>query len=597
MKITINSNLHFQRALKSKEEKDYLETLNLAKKKLGTDGKSVLIVPASALPQQFENNTGVGNMASEDAFKFYDFAKKYWGIKEIQILPIGQYHKHKYHYPFYSGTSLDLGNQVINIKDFVSNEEFKKIVQNNNTTTQVNFANVIEPNSTHEIALKKLYEKMPQNLSKEFEKFKTQNNFWLEPKALYQALTTINKHHNYKKWNELDKNLYNEEIINCTERNKRISEINLLQQKNIDFYKFKQFLAEKSLKKAKDKLNADGLKLYGDMLCGFSYDEVWAHPKAFIENSSINWGLPAADFNSQAAKELLRKKVNLFANRFDGIRVDASWTYITPNINDLKTGKVVKKDYQYELLDLIDDEFKRVKGNKFDKKDIMHEFIASLDDFSIVENGTIKKPLDDRVKIYTSKDINPLWKNGHIFSNIGADNNSFLIGVRNHDSSKIEFNKNNAKILAEYLKLPQDKINNLKKYTRAKLIEASAVKNQMLFYMDGLGINEAFLRNNDPTKDYVHKISTNYFKDYIEKLKKGEAYNPMDAMQVLFEKEGLNKTEKKLYKKIKKYNKILKQKNDFPNKILYCSLGITSLLYASYTLIKNNYFGNKKRKD
>ena len=213
MKIIDLSTINFGRALKRKEEADYLKTLNLANEKLGANGKSILIVPVSALPQDANNNTGVGNIASEEAYKFFDFAKKYWGIKEIQILPIGQYHNHKGFYPFYSGTSLDLGNHVINIKDFISEEEFVEIVNSNNSSKTVNFSNVVDMNSKHEKALKNLHKNIPHNLLKDFENFKTNNRDWLDSKALYQALVQVNNDRNYNRWNELDKNLFNEDIL------------------------------------------------------------------------------------------------------------------------------------------------------------------------------------------------------------------------------------------------------------------------------------------------------------------------------------------------------------------------------------------------
>ena len=58
-------------------------------------------------------------------------------------------------------------------------------------------------------------------------------------------------------------------------------------------------------------LNDKGLKLFGDVLIGFSYDEVWANPKAFEDNAyvgSLFWHLPALkqvdleDDNSPASK-------------------------------------------------------------------------------------------------------------------------------------------------------------------------------------------------------------------------------------------------------------------------------------------------------
>ena len=116
MKISAITSVNFGRRLKADEETGYTETLKQAKEACGNKGKSVLIVPSSSLPQSKELNTGVGNLASKDGLEFFDFAKKYWGRNGVQILPIGQYHSHRGEYPIYSGTSMDLGNHVIDIR-------------------------------------------------------------------------------------------------------------------------------------------------------------------------------------------------------------------------------------------------------------------------------------------------------------------------------------------------------------------------------------------------------------------------------------------------------------------------------------------------
>ena len=125
MDIKINSAINFQRRLKPKEEGEYSAVLNQAKAKIGNTGKSILIVPTSSLPQEAQNNTGVGTLNQTESAKFFDFAKKYWGINEIQIQPVGQYHAWQGQYPIYSGTSMDLGNHMIDIKSHCTEEEFK----------------------------------------------------------------------------------------------------------------------------------------------------------------------------------------------------------------------------------------------------------------------------------------------------------------------------------------------------------------------------------------------------------------------------------------------------------------------------------------
>ena len=126
MDIKINSAINFQRRLKTKEEGEYSAVLKQAKEKIGNNGKSILIVPTSSLPQNAQNNTGVGTLNQAESEKFFDFAKKYWGINEIQIQPAGQYHGWQGQYPIYSGTSMDLGNHMIDIKSHCTEEEFKE---------------------------------------------------------------------------------------------------------------------------------------------------------------------------------------------------------------------------------------------------------------------------------------------------------------------------------------------------------------------------------------------------------------------------------------------------------------------------------------
>ena len=90
-------------------------------------------------------------------------------------------------------------------------------------------------------------------------------------------------------------------------------------------------------------LNQKGLKLNGDMICGLSYDEIWSHPKAFLEGKTIKWDLPALDLDSKEAEKLIREKVNIYAKRFDGLRIDAAWTYVEP----------LNKDYGDKIFNII----------------------------------------------------------------------------------------------------------------------------------------------------------------------------------------------------------------------------------------------------
>ena len=561
MDIKINSAINFQRRLKPKEEGDYSAVLKQAKVKIGNTGKSILIVLTSSLPQEAQNNTGVGKLNQAESAKFFDFAKKYWGINEIQIQPVGQYHAWKGQFPIYSGTSMDLGNHMIDIKSHCTEEEFKEIVKSNGGKTSVNYPNIVEAFSKQEKILHKVYEREKNN--PEFAIFKTQNSERLEPKALYRALREINHSHDYKQWNDTDKNLYS---LPQAERERRITEIYKLKNKEIDFYKFKQFLAENDLKKAKDMLNQKGLKLNGDMICGLSYDEIWSHPKAFLEGKTIKWDLPALDLDSKEAEKLIREKVNIYAKRFDGFRIDASWIYVQP----------LNKDYGDKILNIIDDEVKKVKGKDFDLHNIMHEFVASVDDFNVYDGEKLKPYIDNRVKIYTSDWLADDWGTNKGFIERGWKPENFIIGATNHDSESIKFNENQAKTLSKILGIPFKKLKDEKEFVKAKFAEPMMAYNNMLYFRDALA--------NDGDK-----ISADFEEKYFKNLENGKGFNPMDALEKAFKAKGLDKDEPELFNKIVKYRKILENPKGTHKKIALFAVGLGVLLSAGIVILNKTY--------
>ena len=563
MKICANNNITFQRRLKNNEIPDYQSTLIQAKNKAGNRGKSLLIVPSTSLP----NETGVGSLGTEESAKFFDFAKTYWGINEIQLLPTGQYHCHNGEYPIYSGTSMDLGEQNIDIKKYTSPEDYSKLIANNKNSN-IRFENVIGKDSPQEKILYKIYEE--GKFKDAFEAYKKENESKLEAKALYRALRDINNTNDYTQWINIDKNLFNSDIVTEAERKNRINEIKQIKNKDIDFYYFKQFLAEDSLKNAKNELNKKGLKLDADMLCGFSYDEVWANPKAFLKNTTVGWGLPALNLDTPEGEKLLREKVNFYTKRFDGIRVDAAWTYVMqPQIqnNDTK-----RKFYDGKILDIIEDEAQKVKGKDF--RNIMYEFATSGENFSVYDSYTLKPCVKDRIKIYTSDYLSQDWGSNDAFLKRNWAPDSFIIGATNHDSGKIKYNNTQAKVLADILKIPQKQLQNQKEFIQAKFAEPAGAYHNMIFFSDALGLNDQFLNNEDKTKNYRVGISKDFENKYFKALENKEGYNPMDALAKNFKAQGLDKTEAKLYKKILKYKKILEQKENCSNNNLFLKIGI-----------------------
>ena len=61
--------------------------------------------------------------------------------------------------------------------------------------------------SPYEKALRNTYKNITPQMRQEFNAYKKEMNWLLEPKALYRALREINGNYNYNEWNNIDRNL------------------------------------------------------------------------------------------------------------------------------------------------------------------------------------------------------------------------------------------------------------------------------------------------------------------------------------------------------------------------------------------------------
>lgn len=587
MKIAYISSQSFQRRLKSSEEADYTKTLNEAKLKAGNTGQSVLIVPSPSLPQKKALNTGAGNLLNNESREFIDFAKLYWGINYIQLLPEGRHSDSFYKGTFmpYSGTSFDLGIQNINMElltkeeygSLLSRNDFMEIVNantNKDKDTMANLENVMRKGSKTELALRKAFNELckansdkKKEMLKDIENYKSENKEWLEPKGLYRAFARKNGNLDYHNWCEQDRELYNTEKTTPEMRNKIIEEIksNPEYKKEIEFYNFTRYLADNHLARAKKELNKKGIKLSGDMLVGFAKDdEIWMNPHAYLKDKTVGFGLPALNLESDVGIEMLRMKVRNFAKRYDGFRIDASWMYvIQPNIDTKNSADTKYIEYDGKILDIIDEEILKVKGKDYNLDNITHEFESDV--LRMHKNSKLRAELQKRIKVHKSEYLHGGYGSVDAFTKSGWEAGTYMLGATNHDSAPIKTTFENVRIreqqigvLSKLLKIPEEVLNNFNEFKNAKFAEALRCVHNMIFFTEALNLPGRYKDNKVHSLDYRLKIPENYQEDYFKALEKGEGYNPMDALEKIFVAEGLDKTEPKLYKKIVKYKKILK---------------------------------------
>lgn len=278
---------------------------------------SGILMSISSLP----SNYGIGTLG-EEAYKFVDFLfeskQTYW-----QILPIGPT---SYGDSPYQTFSAFAGNPYFIDLDILINEKLldKKDLEEYNfdfNEEKIDYAKIYEQRIS---ILKKAYEKFI--FTNEFEKFKINNEYWLNG---YSKFMSLKYTYNGNSWNTWGKHKeYN----------------NVLEVEGIEFWNFIQYKFFEQWFKLKEYANKKGIKFIGDMAIYVAYDsaDVWQHPINYLLDDNLNmkvvagcppdpfceegqlWGNPIYDWEymKNTNYEFWVKRVEQANILFDLIRID-----------------------------------------------------------------------------------------------------------------------------------------------------------------------------------------------------------------------------------------------------------------------------------
>ena len=247
--------------------------------------------------------------------------------------------------------------------NILSEQTYKKICDENpnKDINKTAYSYIVK---AQEEALQEAYVNFKQwndkKLNKEFEKFKSENDFWLSKDALYEALVIENNNDYWPLWdNKTDRNLFNPK----TEEEKKASflrekELRLKYADEINYYAFCQFVAAKQNEQTKKYALKHDLKLIADRQVAFSDRDTWAYQSLFLEGWMLGcppdyfskdgqaWGFPVVDpkkmFNEDGslgeAGELLKRLYKkMFKENPGGVRIDHIVGLIDPWV--YKAGK------------------------------------------------------------------------------------------------------------------------------------------------------------------------------------------------------------------------------------------------------------------
>ena len=629
---TVSNAMNFGRRLNSNEQKEYKSTIQKGLKVL--DKELGLIVHNSTTPSKTEQNTGIGSLLSENAVSYFiplladngvskiqqepDNLRRNWNPSPYDPLTTG---KNIYMIPLEKLTTDEYAN-------ILPKETFEKIVENrpNKEDNSVDFNYVV---NSYDVALREAYKNFKAqsedileigetitDLVVEFADYKTQNQKELEPDAIFEILTKQYNTDAWKTWDEVDKNLYNAK----TDEEKSVAELRLneIREKHaddIDFYLFKQMLAEKEIANANKKNERSGIRILGDSPIAFTPAEEWQNQDLFMQDMALGcppdyfaadgqrWGFsvikPEKIFNEdgslgEGGKLMQKRYEKMFSSSSGGARIDHIIGLIDPFVYSTKEDKMTPENsgrlYSSPEHPLL------AKYNKTTDEDYAailtkivipaaEKYGLTKDDIICEDLGEVTPPVArimDKLNLsgiavtqfdYRGRDTAPqkvIMLGSH-------DNPSYIEYTRNLFKSAQSDETNNAKLKDKTHKLAKDtkpagektkdyekKLRKSKKeFMKASFVElfTSPAKRVQVFFTDFFGIGKTYNKPGQTEDCWTLRMPDDIEGEYEKNLRKGKAFNLPEIMAQAIRHKGKDfaKENKQLLKELDKYAEILKQ--------------------------------------
>jgi len=379
---TINS-ISFTRAIRPDEEKDYAQTNADAKKFLGIKNLA-LVLHGSSFPQA-DKDLFIGSPFNGKAVEVNDFLKMH-GFDSIQLGPPGlikqtEAKENPDYSPYISSVNsknylfADMSKLATGAYANILNSEDINAETSNDydKSTMTDFEKAF---GAYDRLFEKAYENLTLNgdanankIQAQFDRFKDKSVEWLENDALFEVLKKKHETSNIEQWPDLEKNLISykndpesENHQAAVELVDKLSETNC---KEIELYKFKQFIMEKQEKEFNQEY-PNKLQYISDAIIGFSTRDFWGNQEAFMgdyrvgcpgggegcEGNSANqtWGIPVVNpktlFNEDGSLGkgglMFKQKFENLLDTYQNIRVDHVLGLIDPWIYDKNNVEVVK---------------------------------------------------------------------------------------------------------------------------------------------------------------------------------------------------------------------------------------------------------------
>lgn len=281
----------------------------------------------SSLP----GNTGIGTLGKY-AYQFVDYLKKY-GQTYWQMLPIcpTSYGDSPYQsFSTFAGNPYFIDFEKLEAEGLLSRSDWENVNWGDNKNYVDYGLLYVE---RHKV-FAKIQENFNKNIPADFEKYCSDNSFWLDDYALFMAIKDAHNGASFSTWESDIKVRQPGAVVNWSERC----------AKRVQYYKILQYLFYKQWYELKKYANDNGIKIIGDIPIYVAADssDVWTNPKQFDLKGDLTpvevagcppdafsadgqlWGNPVYnwEYQKQTGYAWWKKRISECLKIYDVIRID-----------------------------------------------------------------------------------------------------------------------------------------------------------------------------------------------------------------------------------------------------------------------------------
>lgn len=367
-KSIYNNPASFGRKPTDKEAADMNKTINAAYDAMGTQER-IAITHGSCFPA-IGMDSQIGSPFGKAAKEYIKFLSLY-GFNGNLLGPNGQLNKGE-HSP-YASSAFAKNRLFIDLEE-LKEPKYGHLLSDNDiedllsvpkrTEKNYTYTNFEKANTIYDKALVTAYNNFRANvqkgqpeaiaLNKEFKEYlnanEGKNNHRLTEEGIFNVLSDYYGTDEFKEWdNETDSNLIVLTKEGDVEANLRYNQLYNDNKKDIQLYKFEQFIASKQIKENKEFRDKIGFTYINDMLVGCSKMDHWRYRDAFVEGYQIGaysynanpqaWDSPilhprklfkGANRELGKAGEFLKDKIDNALEFCENLRVDHVMGLIEP---------------------------------------------------------------------------------------------------------------------------------------------------------------------------------------------------------------------------------------------------------------------------